>query len=611
MKKKTALCLTVILLVSMLLGCAGKTNSTQLPIPQASSVEPETPGTTSATEFTVATVNSVELGKDAFVLVNDYIPDIEIDLHYATVNNFAGQRIYDFTDAYLRYGTVIKLKAASDMLKTHGYGLKIWDAFRPVYAQAKLYEAYPDPNVVSHPVTGYRGHCRGNAVDLTLIDLATGQELPMPTGFDNFTAYADRDYSDCGTTSATNAKLLEQVMIECGFKPLQSEWWHFTDTDTYPVDEFFEPGTPGVWEANCNEYISLRKTAGSSEVLAKIPAGARVSLQDWDGRYAKVSYDGQEGYVLSSYIKPEDQSYFASILSAVPLNNVYTYEQMQADIARLAQAFPSTLSVSSIGTSELGRDIPVLRIGKDDARYHVLVQGAIHGREHTTAWLLMALADYWLNNYIQSYGDLCYHIIPMVNPDGVTISQTGTLSAQQQAIYQHDKEKGYTTLDEAEYAAAWKANGVGTDLNRNFPTAWESVTARDAASSEKYRGSSAFSAAETQGLRDYTLRYAFDVTISYHTSGSVIYYEYGSNVTVNQESQSLAEAVKKVTGYSLEGSSNVEGAGYKDWAIDSLKIPSLTIEVGCEGTPLAQRELYSIFVRNRSVFPEVARWLQK
>ena len=323
MKKKTTLCLTVTLVVSMLLGCAGKTNSTQIPIPQATSAEPEASGTTSAAEFTVVTVNSVEPDKDAFVLVNDYIPDIEIDLHYATVNNFARQRIYDFTDAYLRYGTVIKLKAASDILKTHGYGLKIWDAFRPVYAQAKLYEAYPDPNVVSHPVTGYRGHCRGNAVDLTLIDLATGQELPMPTGFDNFTAYADRDYSDCGTTSATNAKLLEQVMTECGFKPLQSEWWHFTDTDTYPVDEFFEPGTPGVWEANCNEYISLRKTAGSSEVLAKIPAGARVSLQNWDGRYAKVSYDGQEGYVLCSYIKPEDQLYFASVLSTVPLNNVY------------------------------------------------------------------------------------------------------------------------------------------------------------------------------------------------------------------------------------------------------------------------------------------------
>ena len=89
MKKKTTLCLTVTLVVSMLLGCAGKSNSTQLPIPQASSAEPETSGATSAIELTVATVNSIEPDKDAFVLVNDYIPDIEIDLHYATVNNFA------------------------------------------------------------------------------------------------------------------------------------------------------------------------------------------------------------------------------------------------------------------------------------------------------------------------------------------------------------------------------------------------------------------------------------------------------------------------------------------------------------------------------------------
>lgn len=69
--------------------------------------------------------------------------------------------------------------------------------------------------------------------------------------------------------------------------------------------------------------------------------------------------------------------------------------------------------------------------------------------------------------------------------------------------------------------------------------------------------------------------------------------------------------MENVTGYPLEESSSVDGAGYKDWAIDSLDIPSLTIEVGCGDTPLAQRELYSVFVRNRSVLPEVARWLQK
>lgn len=534
MRKIVSLFLIVALLAFMSLGCVRKPDLTYT---QANTNSSSTiSARTVANNVTVATVNSVELDNNTFVKIKEYIPEIEIDLHYATVNNFTEQRIYDFTDAYLRYGTVKKLKAASDMLKNQGLGLKIWDAFRPVSAQEKLYEAYPDPKVVSHPVTGYRGHCRGNAVDVTLVDLATGEELTMPTGFDNFTEYADRDYSDCGATASANALLLEQVMSECGFKPLQSEWWHFIDSDTYPVDEFFEPGTPLVWEANCNEYISLRKTAGSSEVLARIPAGETVTLQSWDGRYAKVCYGDQEGYVLSSYIKPEEQSYFINALSVVELNHVYTYEQMQTDIVQLVQMYPGTLSVSSIGTSELGRDIPVLRIGREDARYHVLFQGAIHGREHMTAWLLMALIDYWLKNDVQSYEDVCYHIIPMVNPDGVTISQTGSLTAQQEVIYQNDKEKGYTALSKAEYAAEWKANALGIDLNRNFPAGWESITARDTASSEKYRGSSAFSAAESRCLRDYTLRYAFDATISYHASGSLIYYEYGSNESVNKES---------------------------------------------------------------------------
>lgn len=108
---------------------------------------------------------------DAIVRVTDYIPGIQEVLAYATVNNFTGQRIYDFTDAYLRYGTVKKLKAVSEELAGQGIGLLIWDGFRPVDAQQKLWDICPDPTFVSHPVTGQRTHCRGNAVDLTLMDL--------------------------------------------------------------------------------------------------------------------------------------------------------------------------------------------------------------------------------------------------------------------------------------------------------------------------------------------------------------------------------------------------------------------------------------------------------
>lgn len=544
-----------------------------------------------------------------FVRIIDYIPTARVELPYATVNNFTGYRIYDFTDSYLRYGTVKKLMKVSAELAEQDIGMIIWDGFRPAAAQAKLWEICPDSTFVSHPVTGRRTHCRGNTVDISLYDLETGEDLPVPTGYDNFTAYADRDYSDCSKNAAANARLLEQTMEKHGFTPYFAEWWHFTDTKDYPIDEFFNPAIPTTWAANCNEYISLRSTPGG-EVIAKIPKGTTMALKSWHGKYAEVSYNGKAGYVLTNYIMPEDDSYFGECLDTVKPTDVYFYKQMTADMEQLQKQYPDAVSVSSIGSSELGRDIPVVRIGNLNAKYHVLLQGAIHGREHLTAWLLMAMADYWLDHGILGYGDVCYHIIPMTNPDGVIISQTGKLNDTQHRIYLSDKQNAYTTRSESSYATLWKANGEGIDINRNFPSGWELIDDRTGPSSQQYQGSKPFSAAEAAALRDYTLKYDFDATISYHATGSLIYYSYGDKEPVNTESKSMAKAVCEISGYDLASSEGIDGAGYKDWVIDELKIPSLTIEISCEKAALAKREIYSIFVRNYRVLPAIARWLQ-
>ena len=566
------------------------------PAPQ----EPETP---------VEPERSEEPEDGAFVRILDYIPTARVELAYATVDNFTGCRIYDFTDAYLRYGTVKKLQQVSRALAEQGIGLVIWDGFRPVAAQAKLWEICPDPAFVSHPVTGKRTHCRGNTVDLSLYDLETGEELAMPTGYDNFTAYADRDYSDCSPDTAANARLLEQTMEQYGFTAYFAEWWHFTDTTDYPIDEIFNPAIPTTWSANCSEYISLRAVPGG-EVIAKIPKGAVMELQGWEGKYAAVRYNGRAGYVLTNYIMPADDSYFSLCLDTVQPTNVYSYEQMMADMEFLLQQHPDAVSVSAAGVTALGREIPVLRIGDENAKYHVLLQGAIHGREHLTAWLLMAMADYWLDHGIQGYGDVCYHILPMTNPDGVSIAQTGALTGAQYEIYLSDREKGFSDKSAGDYAALWKANGEGVDINRNFPSGWELVDDRTEPSSQQYRGDAPFSTAEAAALRDYTLRYPFDATISYHATGSLIYCTYGEKEPVNTASRSLGAAVREISGYELESSGGVDGAGYKDWAIDALDIPSVTIEIGCEEAALAEREIYSIFVRNYRLLPAIARWLQ-
>lgn len=203
---------------------------------------PTVPATAAPTEMPTEVPSGPAEPEDAdLVRVADYIPNIRQNLRYATQENFTGQQIYDFADAYLRYGTVKKLKPVCEELARQGLGILIWDGFRPLAAQEKLWEICPDPAYVSHPVTGSRSHCRGSAIDLTLVDLETGKELEMPTGFDDFSEQADRDYSDCSGEAADNARLLEEVMVKHGFKPYSAEWWHYSDTDEYPVEEHFRP----------------------------------------------------------------------------------------------------------------------------------------------------------------------------------------------------------------------------------------------------------------------------------------------------------------------------------------------------------------------------------
>ena len=181
-----------------------------------------------------------EPADEEFVRITDYIPDAMIDLRYATENNFTSQIIYDFEDAWLRYGTVKKLMKVQEELKESGLCLKVWDAFRPPAAQFALWEAYPDATYVSDPNKGYSSHSKGNTIDVTLVNVE-GAEVIMPTDYDDFTAMADRDYNDCTDEAAKNAMLLEKIMVEKGFKPYQGEWWHYSDNDSYHVEDSFYP----------------------------------------------------------------------------------------------------------------------------------------------------------------------------------------------------------------------------------------------------------------------------------------------------------------------------------------------------------------------------------
>lgn len=238
-----------------------------------------------------------------FVKVSTWIPEAVIDLRYATQGNFTGQQIYDFSDCWLRYGTVKKLMAVQKELTEKGLRLKIWDGFRPTAAQFALWEVCPDPKYVSNPNKGFSSHSRGNTVDITLVD-AGGVEVLMPTGFDDFSSLADRDYRDCEPEAAEYAQFLESLMEKYGFKPYSGEWWHFSDTESYPVEEVFRPLAGAWYVADCEEFISLRTRPDTgAEVIVRIPAGEELFLVGRYGDFAVVEYGNLTGFVLGGYIR--------------------------------------------------------------------------------------------------------------------------------------------------------------------------------------------------------------------------------------------------------------------------------------------------------------------
>ncbi len=230
-------CLMLFLCLLALAGCAGREKTETMPLAQTAETFPPV-AVQPPTE--VITQTQPEPENEDFVRVCDYLPTVRQELMYATDQNFTGREIYEFEDAWLRYGTVKKLAAVSADLEELGVYLKIWDGFRPVSAQFALWEACPDAAYVANPNVKFSSHSRGNTVDVTLVD-ADGLSPEMPTHFDDFSAMADRDYSDCSPAAASNARILELIMEKHGFRGYFKEWWHYTDTTDYPVEEEFDP----------------------------------------------------------------------------------------------------------------------------------------------------------------------------------------------------------------------------------------------------------------------------------------------------------------------------------------------------------------------------------
>jgi D-alanyl-D-alanine dipeptidase len=151
---------------------------------------------------------------------------IRLDVRYATANNFMKKELYPVAKSYLRAPAAEALRDVQRELAAQGLALKVFDAYRPYAITEMMWEPIKNPDFVADPAKGSR-HNRGAAVDLTLIDLATGNEIPMPTPYDDFTARARQDFADLPADVLANRARLRDVMTRHGFDPLPSEWWHY------------------------------------------------------------------------------------------------------------------------------------------------------------------------------------------------------------------------------------------------------------------------------------------------------------------------------------------------------------------------------------------------
>lgn len=329
------------------------------------------------------------------------------------------------------------------------------------------------------------------------------------------------------------------------------------------------------------------------------------------------------------YNRDNTQDFFLKNRKIDTSNYLYTYEALKYDLDRLSTTYYKNMLVRTIAITKDNNEVYEVILGNPDGKKHILIHAGIHAREYMTTLLVMRQMEYYLQSFGKGiyhsipYGDfisdVTFHILPMVNPDGVSISQFGLNKIQSDTIkkevnewYQRDLATGNTEESFDNYLKRWKANANGVDLNRNFNYGWEDYIGIDVPGPEKYKGKVVESEPETKALVLLTKQIKPAVAISYHATGSVIYWDYGQTGDMRNRCRAVVNTISKVTGYDISyaDTDKQDAAGYGDWAVMVEGIPSATIEIGIGETPLSNVEFPRIWKENWRMWAALADHFQ-
>lgn len=287
-----------------------------------------------------------------------------------------------------------------------------------------------------------------------------------------------------------------------------------------------------------------------------------------------------------------------SAASIVNPKQVYTYEQMEQDIKKLAERYPELIAYEVIGKSEYGRNIYAVSLGKGLSTSYI--NGSNHAREWISTNLVMNMIEqyakaYQENRKLDSYDVkalLDQHTIwfvPMMNPDGVTLQQKG-LDAFPKELHASLIAMNNGSRD----FKRWKANGKGVDLNRQFDANWANIKNSPGKPwFANYKGPAPHHAAEVKAVIDFTYQIKPEMAVSYHSSGSILFWQFRQQGAQYQRDLAHAMKISRMTSYPLvHTNNNTGGGGYTDWFIQTFKKPAFTPElgtyVGNTHVPLAQ-----------------------
>lgn len=277
---------------------------------------------------------------------------------------------------------------------------------------------------------------------------------------------------------------------------------------------------------------------------------------------------------------------------------LYDYQDMTSDIHRLTRKYHDRLTCYSIGQTYDKREMWCMRIGNPNASKRLVIDAAIHAREWMNTQMLMRCTEQIMRDYSEyseRFRHVCLYILPMDNPDGVTISQHGYEAIRNKKLQKKIQKIGHTDT--------WKNNARGVNINNNFDCGFKKSKKAKKGDWVFYSGKKAESERETKALVKFINKTEPRAVLNLHSTGSIIYWDFAVGGALHEKLENLAKKVKSFNHYRLmpRNSSTSKGGGFADWLVYEKQIPSITVETGNVPCPLPRSQYKSVEKKNEEM----------